>query len=186
MTAGAVPSIPIPVSITIGLPTPTPTPTTVSVPLAAAASPPTSFGTPRGVLVLLLIAVGCFFLLVGTIGLLRLPDVYNRMHATSKASTIGASSIFLSGVAYFGPQEAGLTALVGIVFLFLTAPTGAHMISRAAEKMGVPFYGDVEWPADPKSASDPDPDPGSRSGSGTETRTSAGTGTEASTDDADR
>ena len=186
MTAGAVPPIPIPipVSITIGLPTPTPT--SVSVPLAAAASSPTSFGTPRGVLVLLLIAVGCFFLLVGTIGLLRLPDVYNRTHATSKASTLGASSIFLSGVAYFGPQEAGLTALVGIVFLFLTAPTGAHMISRAAEKMGVPFYGDVEWPADPKSASDPDPDPGSRSGSGTETRTSAGTGTEASTDDADR
>ena len=188
MTAGAVPSIPIPISITIGLPTPTPT--SVSVPLAAAASPPTSFGTPRGVLVLLLIAVGCFFLLVGTIGLLRLPDVYNRTHATSKASTLGASSIFLSGVAYFGPQEAGLTALVGIVFLFLTAPTGAHMISRAAEKMGVPFYGDVEWPADPRSASDPDSDPdsdpGSRSGSGTETRTSAGTGTEASTDDADR
>ena len=116
--------------------------------LAAAAAEPTQIGPIRGALVVALIAVGCFFLLVGTVGLLRLPDVYNRMHATSKASTLGASSIFLAGVAYFGPQEAGLTALVGIVFLFLTAPTGAHMISRAAEKMGVPFYGDVEWPTD--------------------------------------
>ena len=114
---------------------------------AAAAAEPTQLGPLRAALVVVLIAVGSFFLLVGTIGLLRLPDVYNRMHATSKASTLGASSIFLSAVAYFGPQDAGLTALVGIVFLFLTAPTGAHMISRAAQKMGVPFFGDVEWPA---------------------------------------
>jgi multicomponent Na+:H+ antiporter subunit G len=129
----------------------------------------------RGALVVFLLAVGSFFLLVGTIGLLRLPDIYNRMHATSKASTLGAASIFLAAFAYFGPREAGLTALVGIVFLFLTAPTGAHMISRAAEKMGVPFYGDVEWPAD------------SGSGVGTETGTAGPSETvRNSADDADR
>lgn len=116
--------------------------------MTATAAAGSSIGVFRGALVVVLIAVGSFFLLVGTIGLLRLPDVYNRMHATSKASTLGAASIFLAGAAYFGPRNAGLTALVGIVFLFLTAPTGAHMISRAAQKMGVSFYGDVEWPAD--------------------------------------
>ena len=101
-----------------------------------------------------LIAVGSFFLLVGTVGLIRLPDVYNRMHATSKATTLGAASLFLAGAAYFGPSEAGgagLTSLVGIVFLFITAPTGAHVISQAAERMGVEFAGDAVWPDTGKS-----------------------------------
>lgn len=96
-----------------------------------------------------LIAIGSFFLLVGTIGLIRLPDVYNRLHATTKATTLGAASFFLAGALYFGPTHlggAGLTSLVGIVFLFATAPTGAHMISRSAERMGVEFAGDAVWP----------------------------------------
>jgi multicomponent Na+:H+ antiporter subunit G len=96
--------------------------------------------------VIALIAVGLFFLVVGTVGLLRLPTVYNRMHATSKATTLGAASVFLAGVVHFGFEGAGLVSLVGIVFLFVTAPTGAHMISRAAQKMGVPFVEDVTWP----------------------------------------
>lgn len=100
----------------------------------------------RAAIVAVLLAVGSFFLLIGTIGLLRLPDVYNRMHATSKATTLGAASLFLAGAVYFGPKGPGLVSLVGIVFLFLTAPTGAHVISRAAQKMGVPFYGDADWP----------------------------------------
>jgi multicomponent Na+:H+ antiporter subunit G len=88
-----------------------------------------------------LIAVGTCFLTVGTLGLLRLPDVYNRMHATSKATTLGAAALFLAGVTYYGPHSAGLTALIGIVFLFMTAPTGAHLIARAATRMGISFYG---------------------------------------------
>lgn len=96
-------------------------------------------------LVMALVAVGSFFLTVGTVGLLRLPDVYNRMHATSKATTLGAASIFLAGTVYFGPSGRGLTSLVGIVFLFLTAPTGAHMISRSAQKMGLDFWGRASW-----------------------------------------
>lgn len=95
------------------------------------------------------IAIGSFFLLVGTIGLIRFPDVYNRMHAVSKATTLGAASMFLASAVYFGPSalgSAGLTALVGIVFLFITVPTGSHMISQAAERMGIEFAGDAVWP----------------------------------------
>lgn len=105
--------------------------------------------TIQAVVITVLIAIGCFFLLVGTIGLLRLPDVYNRMHATSKATTLGAASIFLAGTVYFAPANlggAGLVSLVGIVFLFITAPTGAHVISQAAERMGIEFAGDAVWP----------------------------------------
>lgn len=104
--------------------------------------------TIHAALVTLFIAIGIFFLLVGTIGLIRLPDVYNRMHATSKATTLGAASLFLAGAIYFAPAPGGaaLTSLVGIVFLFITAPTGAHVISQAAERMGIEFAGDAVWP----------------------------------------
>ena len=102
----------------------------------------------RQVTVMGLVVIGCFFLTVGTIGLLRLPNVYNRMHATSKPTTLGTATIFLAGFVQFGPGGAGLTSLVGIVFLFLTVPTGAHMIARAAQKTGVPFLGSVTWPTE--------------------------------------
>ncbi|KAB1188870.1 MULTISPECIES: monovalent cation/H(+) antiporter subunit G [Haloferax] len=104
-------------------------------------------GPVRAALVILLVLVGSFFLLVGTIGLLRFPNVYNRMHATTKATTLGAASIALAGSVYYLPQGDGLMSLVTVVFLFVTAPTGAHMISQAAQRMGVPFVDGVQWPA---------------------------------------
>jgi len=121
-------------------------------------------GTLQAAVVVAFIAIGLFFLTVGTVGLVRLPDVYNRMHATSKATTLGAASILLAGFVYFGPQGAGLVSLVGIVFMFLTTPTGAHMISQAAQRMGVDFDGDATWPGGPgvddPTGDGPDRDPG--------------------------
>ncbi|WP_302082039.1 monovalent cation/H(+) antiporter subunit G [Salinibaculum rarum] len=111
-------------------------------------------GTVAELTVVALVVVGVFFLTVGTIGLLRLPNVYNRMHATSKPTTLGTAAIFVAGFVHFGPGGAGLASLVGIVFLFLTVPTGAHMISRAAQKTGVPFLGGVTWPAERDDDSD--------------------------------
>jgi multicomponent Na+:H+ antiporter subunit G len=105
-------------------------------------------GILRAAVVVALLGVGSFFLVVGTVGLLRLPDVYNRLHATSKATTLGAASVFLAGFVYFGPTGDGLTSLVGVLFLFLTAPTGAHMISRSAQRMGVTMVGLAAWPED--------------------------------------
>ena len=96
-----------------------------------------------------LIAVGVLFLTVGTIGLLRFPNVYNRMHATSKPTTLGTAAIFTAAFIRFGPGGDGLPSLLGIAFLFLTVPTGAHMIARSAERMGVPFEEGVTWPAPP-------------------------------------
>ena len=113
----------------------------------------------RHLVIIGLVAIGCFFLAVGTIGLLRFPNVYNRMHATSKPTTLGTATIFLAGFVRFGPGGAGLTSLVGILFLFLTVPTGAHMIARAAQKTGVPFLSTVTWPT----AEETDPDTGDSS-----------------------
>lgn len=111
-----------------------------------AAESAAAVGPLKAALVFVLLAVGTLFLIVGTVGLLRLPNVYNRMHATSKATTLGAASIGLAGWVFYGPGGDGLMALVTVLFLFLTAPTGAHMISRAAERMGVDFEPGVSWP----------------------------------------
>jgi multicomponent Na+:H+ antiporter subunit G len=139
-----------------------------STPVLAAAGGAESVvvGPVRAAVVLLLVLVGAFFLVVGTVGLIRLPTVYNRMHATSKATTLGAGVIALAGFVLFGldpasPGGDGLIALVTVLFLFVTAPTGAHLISRAAQRMGVPFREGVNWPgtgpgAGP-GASPPDP-----------------------------
>jgi len=102
--------------------------------------------TVQNLTVVALVAIGTFFLAVGTVGLLRFPNVYNRMHATSKPTTLGTAAVFLAGFVRFGPGGAGLASLIGIVFLFLTVPTGAHMISRAAQKTGVEFLVGVTWP----------------------------------------
>jgi len=112
--------------------------------------------TAEELLIVVLVAIGCLFLTVGTIGLLRLPNVYNRMHATSKPTTLGTAAIFLAGFVHFGPGGAGLPSLIGILFLFLTVPTGAHMISRAAQKSGVPFLGSVTWPSEQPETDDED------------------------------
>jgi multicomponent Na+:H+ antiporter subunit G len=93
------------------------------------------------VLVVALLVLGTSFVVLGTIGLVRLPNVYNRLHSTTKTTTLGASSLLLAAAVHFR-SGASLTAVLAIVFLFTTAPTGAHLISRAAEKMGEEFLED--------------------------------------------
>jgi multicomponent Na+:H+ antiporter subunit G len=129
------------------------------VPLAAESGGAThAVGPIRTALVVVLLAVGTFFLIVGTVGLLRLPNVYNRLHATTKSTTLGAASIALGGFVFYGPGGDGLMALVTVLFLFLTAPTGAHMISRAAQRLGIGFLEEVTWPAEPPgSGAEPTP-----------------------------
>ncbi len=86
-----------------------------------------------------LILIGTFFLLVGSIGLIRFPDVLCRMHATTKTTTLGACSILLAATVKYGHSPIGLKSLLAIPFLLLTAPAAAHMIARAAYRGRVPL-----------------------------------------------
>jgi multicomponent Na+:H+ antiporter subunit G len=117
-------------------------------------------GTARAALIVALVVVGVFFLTVGTVGLLRFPNVYNRMHATSKPTTLGTAAVFTAGFVRFGPGADGLPSLIAIAFLFLTVPTGSHMIARSAERMGVPFVEGVTWPAPPDADESDEPGDG--------------------------
>ena len=75
-------------------------------------------------------------MLVASIGLIRLPDVYCRMHAATKATTFGMGGILLGASIIFQNAAVTTQALLAIFFLFLTAPVAAHLISRAAYKRG--------------------------------------------------
>jgi multicomponent Na+:H+ antiporter subunit G len=90
-------------------------------------------------LVVGLVAVGTLFLCLGSVGLVRLPDVFCRMHATTKSTTFGACGVLLAALVDAGSSPVGLKALLAIVFLLLTAPVGAHMIARAAYRGRVPL-----------------------------------------------
>ena len=86
-----------------------------------------------------LILVGTFFIMGGSIGLIRFPDVLCRMQATTKTTTLGACSILLAAAFKYGYSPIGLKSLLALIFLLVTAPTGAHMIARAAYRGRVPL-----------------------------------------------
>jgi multicomponent Na+:H+ antiporter subunit G len=67
---------------------------------------------------LVLLLMGIFFFVVGTIGLLRLPDVYTRMHATTKSDTLGAISLLMGLALYSGDFFTWAKMLIIIVFMF--------------------------------------------------------------------
>ncbi|MGD9330389.1 MAG: monovalent cation/H(+) antiporter subunit G [Desulfobacterales bacterium] len=83
------------------------------------------------------ILLGALFCLVAAIGLLRLPDTLTRMHAATKAGTLGAGMIMAAVAVFFTDIGTVLRALLGLVFLYMTAPVGAHLIGRAAYRSGI-------------------------------------------------
>ena len=83
---------------------------------------------------------GVFFTFIAGIGLLRMPDLYLRMSAVTKASTLGLALILLGTAVYFGELATASRAVATIIFVFLTAPVSAHMIGRAAYSNGVPLW----------------------------------------------
>lgn len=87
-----------------------------------------------------LIIVGSFFALVAAIGLVRFPDVYSRMHAASKAGTVGSGLMMLALAVIAADLATTLRALAGIVFLLLTAPIAAHLLARASYKAGYKLW----------------------------------------------
>ena len=84
----------------------------------------------------ILCVIGAFFVLVAAIGVLRLDDLYMRMHATSKAGTVGVGAFFAAIALFFGEADVALRALAGFVFFLLTAPVSAHLLAKAAYTVG--------------------------------------------------
>ncbi len=99
-------------------------------------------------LVAALLLAGGFFLFVASLGILRLPDVLIRMHASTKAGTLGAGLVF-SAVAVHSEDTVTIAiSALTVIFLLVTAPVAAHAIARAAYRMRVPLWKNThldEW-----------------------------------------
>ncbi|WP_181704310.1 monovalent cation/H(+) antiporter subunit G [Chthonobacter albigriseus] len=84
----------------------------------------------------ILLLVGAGFALIGALGVLRFPDVYTRMHAASKAGTLGSGFCLLAVAVNETSFDVTTRALAGVIFFLLTAPVSAHLLARAAVLAG--------------------------------------------------
>ncbi|WP_296430492.1 monovalent cation/H(+) antiporter subunit G [Yoonia sp.] len=84
------------------------------------------------IIISVFLLLGSFFALIAAIGVLRLPDVLTRMHASTKAGILGSSLILIGGAIYLQETEITVRVIAIILFLMLTSPIGAHMIGRAS------------------------------------------------------
>jgi multicomponent Na+:H+ antiporter subunit G len=82
---------------------------------------------------------GALLVLIASVGLLRMPDVFTRMHVTSKAATLGVCLLALAVAVHFADFGLKVRALLIAAFYFLTAPVASHMLGRAAYLSGVPL-----------------------------------------------
>ena len=90
----------------------------------------------------ILIIIGILFNIFGCIGLVRFPDVYNRLQASTKCVTLG-TILLLVGVAIISATGAtSAKAIICAVFILLTAPTAAHAIAKGSYASGVPLWED--------------------------------------------
>lgn len=80
--------------------------------------------------------LGAIFTLIAALGVIRLPDLYTRMHAASKAGTVGGGLILLAVALVSLDAAVALRALIGILFLLLTTPISAHLLARASYLAG--------------------------------------------------
>ncbi|MEE4311580.1 MAG: monovalent cation/H(+) antiporter subunit G [candidate division KSB1 bacterium] len=83
---------------------------------------------------------GSIFMFLSALGILRFPDVFTRMHAATKAASFGSGLMLISVMLYIGGAGVIISALLTIVFIFMTAPVASHMIGRAAYFRGVRLW----------------------------------------------
>jgi len=99
----------------------------------------------REIIGLILILIGTAFVLISAIGLIRLPDLYLRMSASTKSSTLGVGCVLLGTAVYFDDFGVTMRVIAVILFLLLTAPVAAHKMGRAAYFNGVPLWSGTRY-----------------------------------------
>jgi multicomponent Na+:H+ antiporter subunit G len=88
---------------------------------------------------LTLIFIGVLFDLFGCVGLVRLPDVYNRIQASTKCVVLGTSLSLLGAMVWLGTAAVIIKGTLCILFILITSSTAAHALARAAHRSGVPL-----------------------------------------------
>jgi multicomponent Na+:H+ antiporter subunit G len=83
-----------------------------------------------------LLVVGSFFALAAAIGVVRLPDLYTRMHAASKAGSVGSGLMLVALAIHSDDIGVATRCVAGVIFFLLTAPISAHLLAKAAYAVG--------------------------------------------------
>ncbi|MNF74614.1 Na(+)/H(+) antiporter subunit G [compost metagenome] len=93
------------------------------------------------ILVSLLLILGSLFVLIGALGLYRLPDFFMRLHGPTKATTLGVGGVVVASLVFFSASEDGLSLheLLISLFLFISAPVSAYMLAKAAVLQQLPL-----------------------------------------------
>lgn len=91
----------------------------------------------QNILTIILVIVGIAFILVGSIGILRLPDFFTRTHAVSKSDTLGIIFVISGMIIYEGLTLSSLKLVLIILFIALANPIGSHALAKAAIKKGL-------------------------------------------------
>ncbi|MBN1697752.1 MAG: Na+/H+ antiporter subunit G [Spirochaetales bacterium] len=84
--------------------------------------------------------VGLVFNFFGCVGLIRFPDIYNRLQAGTKCVTFGTIFILIGVMAFLGFSATGIKAILCLIFILITSPTAAHAISKGAHISGVRLW----------------------------------------------
>lgn len=87
-----------------------------------------------------LTVTGTAFVLIAGLGVIRMPDLFTRMSATTKAVTLGVGLLLAAAALHFGEIGVTTRAIATVVFLLLTVPVAAHLIGRAAYSSGTPLW----------------------------------------------
>jgi multicomponent K+:H+ antiporter subunit G len=93
----------------------------------------------------LLIVIGALFVFIGSLGLARLQDFYTRLHGPTKATTLGVGSLLIASAIHFSSRGDGMSLheILVTLFLFITAPVSAHLLSKAALHLHVRSLAEV-------------------------------------------
>ena len=91
-------------------------------------------------LVIILLSLAVFFNFAGCLGMIRFPDVYNRLQASTKCATLGTILILAALIVHFGWNSISIKAIFCIVFVLLTSPAAAHAIARGSHRAGFPLW----------------------------------------------
>ena len=89
----------------------------------------------------IIIGTGILFNLFGCLGLIRLPDVYNRLQAATKCATLGTCGILFGLLVRYGFIDIGIKSLIAIPLLFLSSTAAAHALARGAYRFGIRLWG---------------------------------------------
>jgi multicomponent Na+:H+ antiporter subunit G len=84
--------------------------------------------------------LGAGFMALAGLGILRMPDLFTRMHASTKGASLGVALLLLAAAAWFGDLSVTTKALLTTTFVFLTAPVAAHLLGRAAYAKKIPLW----------------------------------------------